>query len=138
MKKSFNTHSKRPELVELSRKFVMVNLEDDEEPEEDIYAPDGRYIPRLFILGNFSGFSQSNANCADKKGQPLAVDNKKNYPSNQQYFPQVPDVIKAMKKGLELFSGGQRKKEELEKPVKVFRSSIISIFWKFRTRGRQS
>ena len=76
------------------------------------------------FLVNFELFSHSK--CADKKGQPLAVDNKKNYPSNQQYFPQVPDVIKAMKKGLELFSGGQRKKEEPEKPVNVFRTVQLS------------
>lgn len=37
--------------MQLASKFVMVNLEDDEEPDDDKYAPDGRYIPRLYFLG---------------------------------------------------------------------------------------
>jgi len=45
---------------------------------------------------------------ADKRGQPLAVDNKKNFPNNQQYFPQVPDVIRAMKRGLELLEAAKK------------------------------
>jgi len=88
LKRSFNTSSKRIELVELSKKFVMVNTEDDEEPEEDLYAPDGGYIPRLFLL--------------KKNGDPLPVHNKENYPQNIAYFPQVPDVVKAMKQALKL------------------------------------
>ncbi|KAF7633206.1 Thioredoxin domain-containing protein [Meloidogyne graminicola] len=96
LKKSFINSNKREELIELSKHFVMVNLEDDDEPEEDEYAPDGRYIPRLFIL--------------NKKGHPLAVDNKKNYPNNKQYFPQVPDVIRAMNIGLEKFNEEEEKK----------------------------
>uniref|UniRef100_A0A915N0R4 Thioredoxin domain-containing protein n=1 Tax=Meloidogyne javanica TaxID=6303 RepID=A0A915N0R4_MELJA len=103
LKKSFASSNKREELVELSKKFVMVNVEDDDEPEEEEYAPDGRYIPRLFIL--------------NKEGHPLTVDNAKNYPNNKQYFPQVPDVINAMKFGLKKFEGSEEVVEE-EKEVK--------------------
>ncbi|CAK5010414.1 unnamed protein product [Meloidogyne enterolobii] len=121
LKKSFASSNKREELVELSKQFVMVNVEDDDEPEEEEYAPDGRYIPRLFIL--------------NKEGHPLTVDNAKNYPNNKQYFPQVPDVIIAMKLGLKKFEGPEEgeevvdeekevKKDEKvkEKEVKVFES----------------
>ena len=37
-------------LEQRSRDFVMVNLEDDEEPAEAAFKPDGGYIPRIFFL----------------------------------------------------------------------------------------
>ncbi|XP_063363929.1 thioredoxin domain-containing protein 12-like isoform X1 [Cydia amplana] len=39
-----------PEIQSLSRKFVMVNLIDDEEPDNNAYAPDGTYIPRILFM----------------------------------------------------------------------------------------
>jgi protein-disulfide reductase (glutathione) len=39
------------ELAEESKKFIMVNAEDEEEPHDDAtYNVDGGYIPRLFFL----------------------------------------------------------------------------------------
>ena len=34
------------QILDLSAKFVMVNAGDDDEPSEDLYKPDGGYIPR--------------------------------------------------------------------------------------------
>ena len=39
------------EIAALSKNFVMVNCQDDEEPMEDQFDIDGAYIPRIFLLG---------------------------------------------------------------------------------------
>lgn len=76
----------------------MVNLEDDEEPEDDKFAPDGRYIPRLYFL----------------KGDDVLDVKNKNYPKNLYYFPQLQDVIKAMEEALKLHDKGEKTEEKVE------------------------
>ena len=42
-----------PKVVEMSKKFVMIRLNNDKEPElSKQYAGDGRYIPRTFFLSS--------------------------------------------------------------------------------------
>lgn len=53
LKPKFATSS---EIQNLSRHFVMVNLMDDEEPSEKVFAPDGNYIPRLGIKNYYVTF----------------------------------------------------------------------------------
>eukprot|EP00055_Hartaetosiga_balthica_P004950 m.13815 g.13815 ORF g.13815 m.13815 type:complete len:163 (+) comp4200_c0_seq3:74-562(+) len=78
------------EYLELSRYFVMVNLEDDEEPADGMYAPDGGYIPRILF--------------ADPSG--TVVDELYNKFGNQKYkyyYHDGPGVAAAMRRALEHF-----------------------------------
>jgi protein-disulfide reductase (glutathione) len=45
----------RGEIAELSRKFVMVNVDQDEAPKVLGYAPDGSYIPRVLFFDPSTG-----------------------------------------------------------------------------------
>lgn len=114
LKKSFQTSTQKDALIELSKKFVMTNVEDDDEPEGEKYAPDGAYIPRLFFFGLF--FELFFLNLLDKYGERLEVNNKKNYPLNAYYFPKLEFVIEAMKEALKLnFLTIEERKELLKK-----------------------
>ncbi|KAK6747447.1 hypothetical protein RB195_000568 [Necator americanus] len=90
LKNEFKTSFKTPELIELSKKFVMVNVEDDDEPEDDKYAPDGGYIPRILFL--------------DTDADPLLTNNENNYKNNKYFYPLVPQIIDGMKRALNEFS----------------------------------
>jgi len=41
----------RKAFKKLSEYFVMVNTADDDEPYEEEYRPDGKYVPRILFLG---------------------------------------------------------------------------------------
>ncbi|CAJ0921022.1 unnamed protein product, partial [Mesorhabditis belari] len=82
LKREFKSSQNTKDLVELSKKFVMVNVEDDGEPEDDKYAPDGGYIPRILFL--------------DSNGSPLSTNNEKRYKNNKYFYPLVPQIIDAM------------------------------------------
>jgi len=41
------------EFAKMSRHFVMVNTEDEEEPKGSQFVVDGEYIPRVLFLSKF-------------------------------------------------------------------------------------
>jgi len=43
--------AKHKEFAELSKQFVMVNTEDNDEPKGEQFDVDGKYVPRIFFLG---------------------------------------------------------------------------------------
>jgi protein-disulfide reductase (glutathione) len=70
----------RKAFKKLSEYFVMVNTADDDEPYEEEYRPDGKYVPRLLFL--------------DKNGDHLSeIKNKKAEYKNYAYYYSSPADI---------------------------------------------
>lgn len=90
LKKTFQQSNAKKAFKMLSEYFVMVNTEDDDEPYEEEYRPDGKYIPRLLFL--------------EKNGDLLPdIKNKKaEYKTYAYYYSSVADVLISMKDVLEL------------------------------------
>ncbi|KAI6173872.1 Thioredoxin domain-containing protein [Aphelenchoides besseyi] len=91
LKKSMQQSHARKAFKKLSEYFVMVNTPDDEEPYEEEYRPDGKYIPRLLFL--------------DMNGDHLVdIKNKKAEYKNYAYYYSTPaDILNSMKDVLRYF-----------------------------------
>jgi len=78
------------EILELSSKFVMVNVMDEDEPSGDQYTPDGGYIPRILFF--------------DPEGELLRdVVNVGGNPSYKYYYSSDGPIADSMRRVLELF-----------------------------------
>jgi hypothetical protein len=49
LKAKFEQKSAQQQLKVYAKHFVISNVEDDEEPWEEEYQPDGKYIPRVIF-----------------------------------------------------------------------------------------
>ncbi|XP_065834831.1 thioredoxin domain-containing protein 12-like [Oscarella lobularis] len=75
------------EIRTLSEQFVMVNVQDDEEPKDPKYAPDGSYIPRILFL--------------DSNGEVKRnINNAENNPSYKYYYSDPHQITAMMKSAL--------------------------------------
>ncbi|XP_077981465.1 thioredoxin domain-containing protein 12-like [Glandiceps talaboti] len=77
------------EIKDMSEKFVMVNVEDNEEPSDSKYSPDGGYIPRILFLDNTAAVHNE-------------IINEKGNPKFKYYYPEATSVLDSMKKAAEL------------------------------------
>ncbi|XP_067677409.1 thioredoxin domain-containing protein 12-like isoform X2 [Haliotis asinina] len=82
------------DIISLSKQFIMVNTENEEEPSEKQYSPDGGYIPRILFLdpeGNVrKEFINENGN--DKY---------------RYYYPDTEDIVTSMNKVLQAVEDGK-------------------------------
>ena len=88
------------DVAELSKQFIMVNAEDDEEPEGEEFSPDGGYIPRILFLASNGEVKPD-------------VHNEGGNPKYKYYYSNANQVADAMKSALKYFEIGDDSRGDL-------------------------
>ncbi|XP_073239584.1 uncharacterized protein [Porites lutea] len=91
------------EIADFSKNFVMVNLEDEEEPKDEKYRPDGRYIPRILFLSHDGEVMK---NVYNKNGK---------HKDTKYYYGKTSEIVDSMKSFLKI-DGGDFSKEVEDEP----------------------
>lgn len=104
--------SQSQEIADLSKDFVMVNLEDEEEPKDEKYSPDGKYIPRILFLLSSGEVMEDVYN---KNGK---------HKETKYYYGRTSQVVDSMKSVLK--SNGKDVVEEDEGAPEVIANNFLA------------
>ncbi|CAB4005826.1 Thioredoxin domain-containing 12, partial [Paramuricea clavata] len=85
----------------MSKNFVMVNSEDDEDPDDELFEIDGSYVPRTFFI--------------DPSGETMVdiYNSESMYKKNKYYYWDAIALVKSMEKVLDKLKMNSAQRDEL-------------------------
>jgi len=86
------------EISKLSSDFVMINVEDDEEPKNAEFKPDGGYIPRILFM--------------DASGQVLPEQTNHNSTQWKYFYGETQSILESMRRVLKAPSNTTRQSNQ--------------------------
>lgn len=100
------------DIADLSKDFVMVNVEDEEEPKDEKYRPDGRYIPRILFLSS------------DGEVMDEVYNKHGKHKDTKYYYGKTSEIVASMRSVLKIDSSDVSK--EIEDGPEIIKTNVLA------------